>query len=145
MRFLLPLLLLLPTLALATDVKPSSVKLNNKCRTYSMCVNQTATGVCVAAGSSDVIVLSMGRVATYVFYSNLSTTASYTCNIMTNKKGYTYSDDNSTATDQVNTASITDDAPVYIMHVLLHKLWITCSERQAGGGIYIDVDVCPRD
>jgi hypothetical protein len=142
-RLLLPLLLLLPSLTFAADVKPSATTLNNKCKSWAMCVAQGSTGVCVDA-SNDVIVHTVGRVATYTFYSTTSTASDYICNIMTNKTGYTSSVDNSTATDQVNTASITDEAPVYTMHVQLHKLWITCPTL-ANNVVNINVDICPRD
>ena len=143
MKLLLPLLLLLPALAFAADVKPSATKLNNKCKSYALCVAQGATGVCVD-DHGDTIVHTVGRVASYTLYSTTSTATSYSCDIITNKTGYTASVDNSTQTDQVNTIPITDEAPVYIMHVMLHKLWITCSER-ADGVININADICVRD
>lgn len=137
------LLLLLPVAALA-DVEPDKTRINNRCMSYAMCKQQAATGECVAARESDEIVLDVGRFAHYTFYSTTSTATSYTCNIITNTDGFDASVAASTQTDQVNTASITDEAPVYTMAVLLHKLWITCSEV-ADNVVNINVVICGMD
>jgi hypothetical protein len=143
MRFLPLLLLLLPTLAFA-DTKPDTTRLNNRCTTYSLCKLQAATGECVSHRDGDEIVHQVGRFAHYTFYSTTSTDSSYSCDIMTNTTGFDASVADSTQTDQVNTTSITDEAPVYTMAVLLHKLWITCSEW-TDGVINIDVDICAME
>ena len=144
MRLLLPLLLL-PAFAFA-DVEPIKKvpALNNTCSSYLMCDTMSGTGECVDKFDSDQIVLTMGRHATYTFYSTRSTSTDYVCNIFTNKTGFDASVADSTQTDQVNTASITDEAPVYTMVVLLHKLWINCSTN-ADNSVIIEVDVCPRN
>jgi hypothetical protein len=140
MKLLPLLLLLLPTLAFA-DTKPDATRLNNRCTTYSLCKLQVATGECVSHRDGDEIVHQVGRYAHYTFYSTTSTSSSYECDIMTNTLGF----DDAVSTDQVNTTSITDEAPVYTMAVLLHKLWITCIEVNVDGVINIDVDICAMD
>lgn len=135
---LAPLLLLFP-LAASADVKPTTTRINNRCTSYAMCVSQTATSECVDAGG-EVIVHTVGRFAHYTFYSTESTAANYSCDIITNKLGY----DAAVTTDQVNTTSITDEAPVYTMAVLLHKLWVTCPTIDADE-VSIKVDICARD
>jgi hypothetical protein len=141
---LLPLiLLLLPALAWA-DVKPTRTRINNRCSSYRMCDQQSSTGECVDVSNSDEIVLQVARFAHYTFYSTGSAAASYSCDIITNVTGFDASVIDSTATDQVNTASITDEIPVYTMAVLLNRLWITCSEISSLF-VQIDVVVCPRD
>jgi hypothetical protein len=143
MRILILLSLLLPTLALA-DEKPDTTRINNRCTSYAICKQQAATGECVSHRTGDELVMNVGRKSDYTFYSTTSTAASYSCNIMTNTTGFDASVADSTQTDQVNTASITDEAPVYTMHVLLHQLWVTCSEW-SGDLINIDVVVCTAD
>jgi hypothetical protein len=144
MTRLIPILLLLiPALSWA-DAKPAKTKLNNKCTSYRMCDAQTVTGECVNKDPTpDQIVLNVGYVASYTYYSTQSTASSYSCDIITNKTGFDASVADSTQTDQVNTASITDEVPVYTNFVLLHRFWITCSEV-ADNSVTIDVDVCAR-
>ncbi len=142
MTRLLPILLLLiPALAWA-DAKPAKTKLNNKCTSYRMCDAQASTGVCVNGDSTpDQIVLNYGFKANFTYYSTLSTASSYSCNIITNTTGHDASVADSTQTDQVNTASITDEAPVYTNVVLLRQFWMTCSEV-ADNSVTIDVAIC---
>jgi len=135
MRLLPFTFLLLPALALA-DVKPVSTRLNNKCMSYAMCSSQSAASECVN-GDNEVIVHEIGRYAHFTFYSTESTATNYSCDIITNKLGY----DNAVTTDQVNTTSITDEAPVYTMAVLLHKFWVTCPTL-ADNVVHINVDIC---
>jgi len=137
-------LLLLPALA-AADVEPIKTALNNNCSSYLMCDNETGTDECLDAFDQDEIVLTMGRHATYTLYSTRTTAANYSCDIWTNKTGFDASVADSTQTDQVNTASITDEAPVYTMVVLLHKLWVDCTVNSADTSIIIEAVVCPRN
>ncbi len=137
MTRLLPIILLrLPTLALAADVKPGKTRVNNRCTSYAMCAAQSGTGECVSG--SDEIVQHVGFMANYTFYSTRSTSTDYICNIFTNDEGYL---GGTPASDQVNTASITDEVPVYTMRVLLRHFWIACSTN-TGGVINIDVLIC---
>jgi len=136
MHFLTLLLLLLPALAWA-DATPAKTRVNNRCQSYRMCDAQASTGICTSVSDADEIVLQIARFAHYTFYSIQSTATNYSCDIMTNNQGY---DANNTA-DQVNTISITDEAPVYTMGVLLRYLWITCPTL-ADNQVTIDVVVC---
>lgn len=138
MKLLALALLLLPLTALA-DTKPGKTRLNNRCTTYHMCALQGAVNECKDA-SGEVIVHQVGRRADFVFYSTSSTAANYSCDIITNTLGY----DNAITTDQVNTASITDEVPVYTMAVLLHKFWVTCPTLDADL-VNIDVVICARE
>lgn len=135
-RFLLLILLLLPTLVLAADVKPAKTRVNNRCTSYAMCVAQSGTGECVSG--SDEIVQHVGFTANYTFYSTRSTSTDYVCNIFTNNEGYAGGVPTS---DQVNTASITDEVPVYTMRVLLRHFWIACSTN-VDNVVNIDVVIC---
>ena len=137
---LLPLLLLFPTLALAGDIAPARTRVNNRCTSYAMCVAEAGTGECQDASNSDEIVLQVGRFAHYTFYSTKSNATDYTCNIFTSNEGFTAA----TATDQVNTASITDEAPVYTMAVLLRHFWINCSAI-ADNSVTLDVTICAME
>jgi hypothetical protein len=140
MRLLPLILLLLPCLALA-DVKPDTTRLNNRCTMYAICKQQSVINECVShRDNTQKLVLEVGRFAHYTFYSTRSTAADYSCDIMTNTLGY----DGAVSTDQVNTTSITDEAPVYTMAVLLHSLWITCTAIDADL-VNIDVVVCAME
>lgn len=143
MNFLALILLLLPTLASA-DIEPDKTRINNRCTSYAICNLQSATGECVSHRTADELVLEVGRFAHYTFYSTESTASSYTCDIITNTDGFDASVTDSTQTDQVNTISITDEAPVYTMAVLLQKFWVTCSEV-ADNVVNIDVVICGMD
>jgi hypothetical protein len=135
-RFL-PLLLLLPSLALASDIEPRKTRINNSCWSYAMCVAETDTGVGIRG--TDESVHHVGFRADYVAYSTKSTATDYSCDIYTSNEGY----NGATATDQVNTTSITDEEPVYIMVALLRHLWISCSTI-TGGNVTIDLEICAR-
>jgi len=135
-RFLPLILLLLPSLALAGDVKPAKTRVNNKCISYAMCAAQAGTGECVK-GTNE-IVQRVGFPAYYTFYSTKSDSTDYVCNIFTNNEGYAGGVPTS---DQVNTASITDEVPVYTMKVLLQHFWIACSTN-ADNFVNIDVVIC---
>ena len=135
------LLILIPFLALA-DTEPRSTKPSPRCLSYKICQSQTATGECVSPANGDELVVTVGRMAKYTFYSTESTASSYTCDIITNTTGFDQSVTDSTATQQVNTTSITDEEPVYTMVVLLQKLWVSCSEV-ADNAVNIDMIVCP--
>lgn len=135
--------LLLPSLALSADIKPARTKVNNLCSSFRLCDAEIGTGVCQDPTNTDEIVFFSGRTSDYTLYSTLSTSSNYTCNIFTSSDGTPSSGTN----DQVNTASITDEVPVYTMNVLLQYLWINCSAIDVGGGldsITIDAVVCPR-
>ncbi len=135
MRLLPILLILIPSIAWA-DIKPARTRVNNRCTQYRMCNAETDTGICLGA-DGDEIVLHVGQTARYTFSSILSTATDYTCNILTNLQGF----DVDNTSDQVNTASITDEIPMYTMKVLLRYLWITCPTI-ADNQITIDVIVC---
>lgn len=138
---LLPLiLLLLPTLAQAADIAPARTRINNRCTSYAMCVAEAGTGECQDASNTDEIVHKVGRFAHYTFYSTKSTAANYSCDIYTSNEGF----NGATATDQVNTTSITDEAPVYTMAVLLHFFWIACPTITADL-VTIDVVICAME
>ena len=131
------LFLLLPSLALAADAKPEKTRINNACTSYAMCYQQTNTGECTTG--SDEIVHHVGFRADYTVYSTKSTATDYTCDIFTSNEGF----NGATATDQVNTASITDEVPVYTMVVLLRYVWVACNPI-TGGYVTIDFDICGR-
>lgn len=137
----LPLILLLLTSTAFADEKPDTTRVNNRCTSYAICNLQAATGECVSQRTGDELVMKVGSPAYYTFYSTTSTASSYSCDIVTNTTGFDASVADSTQTDQVNSTSITDEVPVLPMFVLLHQLWVTCSER-ADGVINIDVLVC---
>jgi hypothetical protein len=137
-RFLITLLLL-PSLAFAADVKPQKSKINNICTSYAMCVAETGTGECQDASDTDEIVHHVGFRAEYVVYSTKSTATDYSCDIFTSNEGF----NGATATDQVNTTSITDEEPVYTMTVLLRHVWFNCSTI-TGGAVTIDMEVCGK-
>ncbi len=134
-RLLPTLLLLLPTLTWAADVKPARTRVNNRCTEYAMCAAQSGTGECKSG--ADEIVHQVGFMANYTFYSTKSTSTDYICNIFTSNEGFNAA----TATDQVNTAAITDEVPVYTMRVLLRHFWVACSTN-TGTGVTIDVLIC---
>jgi len=137
MTRLLPILLLfLPTLALAADVKPGKTRVNNRCTSYAMCAAQSGTGECVSG--SDEIVHHVGFMANYTFYSTRSTSTTYSCDIYTNSEGF----NGRAGEDQVNTASITDAVPVYTMRVLLRHFWIACDVNSSDDVVNIDVLIC---
>ena len=138
MRLLPLILLLLPSLALAADVKPARTRVNNRCTSYAMCAAQSGTGECVSG--SDEIVHQVGRFAHYTFYSTKSSSTNYSCDIYTSNEGFNAA----TATDQVNTTSITDEAPVYTMAVLLRHFWIACPTND-DNVVNIDVVICAMD
>ncbi len=136
-RFLPIFFLLLPTLAWAADEKPRKTKINNSCWSYAMCNNQSGTGECVSG--SDELVHHVGFRADYILYSTKSTSTNYSCDIFTSNEGF----NGATATDQVNTASITDEEPVYTMTVLLQHFWIACPTND-DGVVNIDAVICAR-
>ena len=129
------LLLLLPALAFAADVKPGKTRINNRCTSYAMCVAQSGTGECKSG--SDEIVNHVGFPAYYTLYSTKSTATDYTCDIFTSNEGF----NGRTAEDQVNSTSITDEIPVYPMFVFLRHFWINCSTI-TGGAVTIDAEIC---
>ncbi len=133
------LVLLLPCIAFA-DEKPDSTRVNNRCASHSICKNQSTTGECVSHRTGDELVMEVGRRADYTFYSTPSTASDYSCDIHTSSVGF----DAAGTTDQVNTTSITDEAPVYTMSVLLHYLWVACT-TVTGGNVNIDVVICARE
>ena len=135
MRPLAILFMLLPTVTWAADIKPGRTNINNRCAEYAMCAAQSGTGECVKG--SDEIVHQVGFMANYIFYSTRSTSTDYICNIFTSNEGFNAA----TATDQVNTAAITDEVPVYTMRVLLRHFWIACSTN-ADNVVNIDVLIC---
>ena len=137
----LPLLLLLPALALAADVKPEKTRVNNRCTSYAMCVEELDLNECQDSTNTDEIVLQVGRFAHYTFYSTKSTNTNYSCDIHTSNEGFGAA----TATDQVNTISITDEAPVYTMAVLLQQVWIACTAISIVGSVTIDVVICAME
>lgn len=136
-RLLAALLVLLPTLVFAADIKPGKTRINNICTSYAMCSAQSGTGECVKG--TDEIVHHVGYRAEYVFYSTKSTSTNYACDIYTSNEGF----NGATATDQVNTTSITDEEPVYTMMVLLQHFWIACPTND-DNVVNIDVVICGR-
>lgn len=141
MKRLAPLLLLLPSLALAADVAPARTRVNNRCTSYQLCSAESDTAApCRDPSGTNDIVLHVGRFAHYTFYSTPSSATDYVCNIFTSDDGTPGSGKN----DQVNTATITDEAPVYTMAVLLRYLWMNCSTI-SGGTITINTVVCAMD
>jgi len=141
MRVELAVVALLMATSAFADQDPDFTRVNNRCNSWALCKQQSATGICVSHRNGDELVLDVGKFAHYTFYSVESTASSYSCDIYTNTDGYDASVADSTATDQVNTTSITDEAPVYTMQVLLQKLWINCTEV-ADNVVNIDVVVC---
>lgn len=144
LTILIAFLLLVVFDATAADIKPARTKVNNLCSSFRLCDAEGDTGVCQDPTGTDEIVFFSGRTSDYTLYSTLSTSADYTCNIFTSSDGTPSSGTN----DQVNTASITDEVPVYTMNVLLQYLWINCSAIDTGAGfgdrVTIDAVVCPR-
>lgn len=134
---ILTLLFALPAMA---DTTPRKTRINNRCTMYAMCESQAAVNECVSINDGDEIVHQVGRFAHYTFYSTRSTAANYSCDIMTSTLGF----DAAVSTDQVNTASITDEVPVYTMAVLLHKFWVTCPTLDADL-VNIDVVICAME
>ena len=126
--------------ALAADIKPARTKVNNICTSYRLCDAELGTGVCQDSSNTDEIVLHVGQAADYILYSNLSTATNYSCDIFTSSDGTP----GSGTITQVNTASITDEAPAYTMFVPLRYLWINCSTIDGGLVVTIDALVCPR-
>ncbi len=141
MKLLFPLLLagLFVHSALAGDIRPARTRVNNICSSYQLCNAEEGTGVCQDSTNTDEIVFFSGLASYYTLYSTLSTASDYTCNIFTSSDGTPGSGTN----DQVNTASITDENPVYTMFVLLQYVWINCSTI-ADNAVTIDAVVCPR-
>ena len=140
MKLILPLLLLVVICSVvvhAADKAPARTKVNNKCNSYRMCDAEADTGECKDPSGTDEIVFRSGTDSKYTFYSTPSSATDYICNIHTSNVGFTAS------SDQVNTATITDEAPVYLMSVLLQHLWVACNPI-TGGTITIDMVVCPR-
>lgn len=138
MKFLPFLLLLIPSLALA-DVKPKATRVNNRCTQYAMCATETTTNECKDK-DGQVIVLGLDRYARMTFYSTKSSSINYSCDIFTSNEGF----DNKTASDQVNTTSITDEAPVYTLVALLRDFWMICPTND-NNSVTIDVVVCAAD
>jgi hypothetical protein len=127
-------------LAYAADVAPTKTRVNNRCTSYAMCVAEAGTGECQDSTDTDEIVHQVGRFAHYTFYSTKSTSTDYSCDIHTSNVGFNAA----TTTDQVNTTSITDEAPVYTMAVLLHYLWVACTTN-SGEGVTIDAVICAME
>ena len=123
----------------AVDIAPARTKVTNKCTSYRMCDAEAGTGVCQDPSNTDDIVLKIGTTADYTLYSEDSTATDYTCNIFTSNNGTPGAGKN----DQVNTASITDEVPVYTMFVLLRYWWINCSAI-ADNTVTIDAVACTR-
>ena len=139
MKKIFALLLLLPAVAWA-DHDPDSTRVNNRCTQYRMCDGQTSTGICTSPKDADELVLEVGRYAYYTFSAIPSTATNYSCDILSNHDGY----DADNTSDQVNTTSITDEAPMYTLGALLKYLWITCPTLD-DNQVTIDVVVCPMD
>ena len=138
MTYLVLLILLLPSLAFAADAKPGKTRINNVCTSYAMCYQQTNTGECTTG--TDEIVHHVGFRAEYAVYSTKSTATDYSCDIFTNNEGYAGGVPTS---DQVNTTSITDEEPVYLMLALLRYIWVTCNPI-TGGYVTIDFEICGK-
>jgi len=136
MRLLAVALILLPTLAWA-DTDPRRTKINNRCTSYAMCPAHSGTGECT--DGTDEIVLQVGRYSHYTFYSTPSAATNYSCDIHTSDEGF----DAATATDQVNSTSITDEAPVYTMAVLLRHFWVACTVNDVT--VTINVVICAME
>jgi hypothetical protein len=133
-----PLLLLLALPAFA-DTEPTKTKINNTCYDYNMCVAETTTSACTNQ-HGDEIVLDVGRYANYTFYSTQTTSTDYSCDIYTAELGF----DAAVATDQVNTTSITDEAPVLLLAGLLGKIWLICPTN-ADNSVVINARVCTAE
>ena len=140
MRFWIPftIVLFISTLAVAADVKPARVRVNNRCSQFTMCNAEAGTGVCQESTNTDEIVHHVGLWANYTFSSIESGASDYSCDVLTNLRGGA----GTNSSDQVNTTSITDNDTVYIMRVLLRYFWITCS-LNTGADITIKVVICP--
>lgn len=136
MKIYTALLMLLPVVAVA-DMDPKSTRVNNRCTEYRLCNGKSGTGICTDPSNSDEIVLHVGLPAEYNFDAMNSTSTNFACDIFTNRTGY----DADNTSDQVNTTSITDEAPVLLIRGTLRYLWISCPTND-DNTVTLDVEVC---
>lgn len=106
------------------DAGPAPTKVGGGvCTSYLMCAAQTATGDCtVLPASGDELVLEMDGRSSMTFYS-IQSVGAHICDIMSNDEGH---DDASGVGFKVNTASLTDSAPVLSINGLFRFIWVTC-------------------
>lgn len=126
MRFVFTLFAFVALLGVAAsqaDETVSSVKFNS-CRSYTMCDAQTATGDCTASpASGDERVVKTLGFSTMTFYSMQSVGSPYACNVISNDQGH---DAASGVGFQINTASLTNAAPILSITGMFEYIWLTC-------------------
>jgi hypothetical protein len=137
--FILFTALTLFTLPALADRAPEFTRLNNRCNTYKLCDAYAGTTECTSLRDADEIVLELNRKAAIALYSTESA-GNYSCDVYTSTEGF----DAATATDQVNTTSISDEAPVLLIQGVFEHLWIKCPTNDATD-VTIDALVCPLE
>ena len=136
--FLLGTLLFAANVSFA-DASPPVVESLTGCVVYKMCNAQTATGDCsVLPASGDELVLKVASFSNLTFYSTQSTATTYSCDVVSNDVGH---DALSGAGHQINTASITESAPILSFSGLFYYLWVNCSAI-ANNQVTITLQVC---
>ena len=120
--------LLLPAVSTA-DTAPIAERVN-ACIKFTMCNAQTALGDCTALpASGDELVVRVNGTSRLTFYGMQSTATTYSCNVISNDRGH----DAATGVGfRVNTASITNTAPILSLVGLFDYVWVNCTAIDGG-------------
>lgn len=123
MKYLIPILLTLffsvNTLA---DTAAPIVENVNGCVQHILCDTETVTGVCTHPVTGDEVVLIGAGRSNITFYG-LQSIGNYNCDIISSDRGH---DDSGGVGHTVNSASITQVAPVLTIEGPLYAFWISC-------------------
>lgn len=151
------ILILFPAVSIA-DAKPEAIAGSprdvSKCATYTMCDAEEDNGVCLCnveenedtcsgAGDTQEIVLNMAGRTNLTAYATSSTSASFTCDLVTSDVPHdTVGDTPQIIYDDFGGHFLSNTQLIRSVTAPLKYVWFNCTI--ASNAVTINVEVCPR-